>query len=817
MEELDLGATIRGFSAGQKVFGRYTLKKILGRGGMGVVWLARDEKLDEEAALKFLPDVIKHDAAALDELKAETKRARRLTHAGIVRIHDFLEDSHAAAIAMEAVDGVTLSQFRIDQPGKIFEVAAIAAWVKQLCSALDYAHHTARVVHRDLKPANLMVDRSGRIKVTDFGIARSISDSVSRASAHAGSSGTPAYMSPQQMLGEKPAVTDDIYGLGATIYELLTGKPPFYSGNVMMQVQSKVPPAIAERRKELEIAGAPIPPDWEAVIAACLAKTAGERPSTVAEVARRLGLDDGSLTGKDVPLIPARLADLDDGATVKVARAQEGQPARTEQTPAAGSNLLRNTGLTVAVLALAGAGYYFGIHAPGQKRVAEQARIAAEQARAAEENRQAEQKKAELAAEEARAAAEKKRLALEAEDKAYQEISRLVLAFREAASRAEFDSTKKTVEAYLATAPERHRTPLSAEWEQKAKAWVAHEAANRPGSLLVETDPAGATVILYPANIRKTSPAVFKDLKPGEASFRVEKEGYEAQDLPVEVKPGAETKAGPVRLISLTGTAIITSNPAGAKVSLDGNSRHFEGVTPFTQETIPPGTYRATFQRADWRPVEKSLVVQRNETASLAVDLHGVALDLRSAPSGAQVSLNGRAAGTTPLQLTDQAPGEYEVVMNLTGFDPATKRVTAERRTEVSLALVRSAPKITRLVFFRKKVIYVGAATFTLKIDGQAAGKLANGTYWVKQLSPGVHSVAASMLGIEMAGRRVQLLEGTTTYLEWVPASMSADWRTASESEAMALIGILKLDKTSPDKLDLSGEAAVPKQPEPKL
>src|SRR5258708_34088760 len=107
MDARGLGATRRGGSAGQEICGRSTLKRLWGRGGMGVVWLARDEKVDEEVALKFLPDVVKHDPAALDELKAETKRARRLTHAGIVRIHDFLEDNHTAAIAMEAVDGVT--------------------------------------------------------------------------------------------------------------------------------------------------------------------------------------------------------------------------------------------------------------------------------------------------------------------------------------------------------------------------------------------------------------------------------------------------------------------------------------------------------------------------------------------------------------------------------------------------------------------------------------------------------------------------------------------------------------------------------------
>ena len=183
MDELDFGATIKGFAAGQKVFGRYTLKKILGRGGMGVVWLARDEKLDEDVALKFLPDALKLDPAALDDLKRETKRARQLTHPNIVRIHDFLEDAVTAAIAMEAVEGTTFSQLRIERTSRIFEVAEITDWVKQLCMALEYAHTDALVVHRDLKPANIMVDQRGRVKITDFGISQSISDSISRVSA----------------------------------------------------------------------------------------------------------------------------------------------------------------------------------------------------------------------------------------------------------------------------------------------------------------------------------------------------------------------------------------------------------------------------------------------------------------------------------------------------------------------------------------------------------------------------------------------------------------------------------------------------------
>jgi serine/threonine protein kinase len=121
MEELDLGQTIRGFVAGQKVFGRYVLKAILGRGGMGIVWRAFDEHLDRDVALKFLPELVIHDRVVLDDLKRETKRNLDLTHHHIVRIYDFAQDTSSACISMEFVDGETLSALRLDRPDKVFQ------------------------------------------------------------------------------------------------------------------------------------------------------------------------------------------------------------------------------------------------------------------------------------------------------------------------------------------------------------------------------------------------------------------------------------------------------------------------------------------------------------------------------------------------------------------------------------------------------------------------------------------------------------------------------------------------------------------------
>src|ERR1700736_3885122 len=280
-----LDVTLRDFVSGQKIFSRYTLKRILGRGGMGVVWLARDDVLERDVALKFLPELVIFDRAMLNELKRETNRSLELTHKNVVRIYDFVHNENSACISMEYIDGDTLSNMRADRPTPLFRSWELGNWTKQLCEALDYAHNHAHVVHRDLKPANLMVNQQGDLKVADFGIARSLSDSVSMLTVGKHTSGTLVYMSPQQLDGGRGTPLDDIYSLGATIYELLTGKPPFYSGNIDRQIHERVPPPMDRRREELDIVDAePIDSLWEEVVAACLQKDPALRPQSALEI-----------------------------------------------------------------------------------------------------------------------------------------------------------------------------------------------------------------------------------------------------------------------------------------------------------------------------------------------------------------------------------------------------------------------------------------------------------------------------------------------------------------------------------------------------
>lgn len=316
---------MRGQQSGDLAFGRFALKRVLGRGGMGVVWLAEDTLLGREIALKFAPDTLRSDDAAIEELKGETRRGQDLAHPNIVRIFDFFLDDQHAAICMEYVDGDTLAKLRVRQPNKVFEPHQIARWVIQMLDGLSYAHRSAKIAHRDLKPPNLIINSQGDLKIMDFGIARSIQDSMSRVTIAGNSTGTLAYMSPQQAAGRSASIADDIYSLGSTLYELFTGKPPFYSGDFARQIRDDIPPPVSERRLEFGITAAEaFPAEWENVISRCLAKLPEQRPASIDEVRELLGFAMG---GQAPSLAPSSLHLLSGSTQHYVIGAETGMSA----------------------------------------------------------------------------------------------------------------------------------------------------------------------------------------------------------------------------------------------------------------------------------------------------------------------------------------------------------------------------------------------------------------------------------------------------------------------------------------------------------
>ena len=333
-EEGRLDPALAALTAGARVGGgRFSLLRLLGRGGMGVVWLARDEQLREGVALKFLPPEIRHDAVALDDLRRETSRSRKLTHPHIIRIHDLYKAEQEAFISMEYVDGLNLSEMRLQQPDRVLTWNFLEPLLKELCQALDYAHGE-RIVHRDLKPANMIIDGRGRLKLADFGIAATVTDTVNRMSLgrHA-LSGTACYMSPQQLDGKPPQVTDDIYSLGAMLYELLTSRAPFFTGDIAHQVRSFAAQPMDKRLSQLNLHN-PTPPAVSSMIMACLAKEPEKRPQSARAIAEQIGLGPLMAKGANAESAPepARppVARIEPVAAPIAASPQTAQPASRE-------------------------------------------------------------------------------------------------------------------------------------------------------------------------------------------------------------------------------------------------------------------------------------------------------------------------------------------------------------------------------------------------------------------------------------------------------------------------------------------------------
>ncbi|MGV3662652.1 MAG: serine/threonine-protein kinase [Prosthecobacter sp.] len=279
---------------GMRLFNRrYELVRALGAGGMGVVWLARDHTEEADVALKFLPTVLALQEGEMKALKDEVRAGKGLRHANIVATYALEVEQNTAAIVMEYVPGKTLKDLVEAQPRGFFEPQEISGWARNIGDALDYLHTKARRIHRDIKPANIIVDAQGEARLMDFGISQRIQESVSlhsKVGAGSGSSSsTLAYASPQQLAGKLAHQADDLYSLGATLYDLLTGTPPFYRGGaeaVALQIKTEPVTPLMERRAELVTEGTnagvgqAVPAAVEKIVLACLAKEREARPAS---------------------------------------------------------------------------------------------------------------------------------------------------------------------------------------------------------------------------------------------------------------------------------------------------------------------------------------------------------------------------------------------------------------------------------------------------------------------------------------------------------------------------------------------------------
>lgn len=276
----------------QVISNRYAIEEKLGSGGMATVFLATDLNTNSKVAIKFLHPQYARDANYIERFVREAEMAIHLDHPNIAKVVDYGSQRSEHFIVMEYIGGRNIAEILKDE-GKLPEERALSI-ARSVASALDYAGSLG-IVHRDIKPQNIMLTDEGEVKVADFGIAKMASMATM---THTGMFlGSPAYTSPEQAKGEKVDSRSDIYSLGITLYEMLSGHPPFQSGNPWSVINMHI-------TAEPPVIDAGIAPDIKEILLKCLKKDPDERYQKPAEVTARIGeLLDARAGIKEIKLI----------------------------------------------------------------------------------------------------------------------------------------------------------------------------------------------------------------------------------------------------------------------------------------------------------------------------------------------------------------------------------------------------------------------------------------------------------------------------------------------------------------------------------
>jgi eukaryotic-like serine/threonine-protein kinase len=263
---------------GEIIQNRYFVKKIIGRGGMANVYQCWDNRINKFVALKILHQNLVKDYEFINNFRDEARALAQLSHDNIVNFYSFEQEGYLAFIVMEYIEGKTLRDLLLEKQGVGLNFDEYLEIITPICEALQYAH-SLDVIHCDIKPANILISNEGEIKLTDFGIARSMSSTISRYI----NMGTFAYMSPEQALGKKPTPETDIFALGIISYEMLSGGiPPFASvkgvNNLTDNISRK---STFQNISSLHVFQQGLPDRIDEVISYCITKESQDRYPSV--------------------------------------------------------------------------------------------------------------------------------------------------------------------------------------------------------------------------------------------------------------------------------------------------------------------------------------------------------------------------------------------------------------------------------------------------------------------------------------------------------------------------------------------------------
>jgi serine/threonine-protein kinase len=687
--------------------GRYEILAELGRGAMGVVYKARDPKIGREVAIKTIRLSDKVDRSEVTSLRErlfrEAQSAGRLSHPGIVTIYDIEEQDDLAYISMELVDGRTLERIIIN--GEAGDLAFVGQVMRLSAAALDYAH-SRDIIHRDVKPANLMITSDGRVKITDFGIARISSSQLTQTGTVMG---TPSYMSPEQVKGDPLDGRSDQFSLAVIAYEMLTGQKPF-AGENLTSVMFKI---VSETPVEPMVLNPSIPSPVQDTLLKALSKNPSDRYPACAVFAASLMSQIEATQAMRSGTGAAREADetahggLDLGATAPAMRTLKiedpgetrlaGSPAGLRPLSSRPHPSDATTGQAAArpragrgaawvwpaaavlilgapiLLALLNpwllddpSGLVRALLRPDAVHQGMQSSIAL-----LLEKNNSPLPPAELTQPIEQAFRQRQRAAraqLSGQEPSGQETVPPPAPVEPQTAAAEPPAAGSET---AAQPPEKTAAPVTKQQASSPRAPAAPRlvavkltATAQGAQVVVDRNPQWSCVAPCSLELPRGRHVAVASL----AGFRSYPKIFEVGSDPADVE---------IQMREITGTLLISSEPSGAEVFVDG--RRVQGATNL-QFDAAPGYHVILVRKTGSGTAERSVSVQEGglHPVHFILRSEGVArgrLVVRSEPAGADVVVNDRQrVGTTPAEV-DLPPGNYRVAVSRSGYRPVIREI----------------------------------------------------------------------------------------------------------------------------------------------
>ncbi len=743
--------------------GRYEISSELGRGAMGVVYKATDPVIGRTVAVKTIKLSEEGTGLSRPELltrfQTEARAAGLLTHPNIVVVFDAGEEDGLYYITMELVEGKSL-QAHIDG-GQSFALPRVLRIMEQTCSALQFAHER-NVVHRDIKPANIMLTADDTVKVTDFGTAKILQFGTMQQTAHV--MGTPSYMSPEQVKGRAVDGRSDIFSLGVLLYEMVTGEKPFPGQNITTVIykivnEEPVPP------RQIDPS---IHPGISAIVMKALAKEPEARYQSCREMLEEIrnyrsvapgtgGNPDKTmvsavpgtpnstlpLAGMGVGAQGGRTYHAEDPMTVATTRSLNARASSPSQTP-----VVRRTGPITPVVeepkkkSVVGSIFIalilIGVIAYGVQKL----RPVIEETRQINAARKAANTDVATTPTENTAT----NPAPPADGDTPNTDSAAEAADKKPAEVTPEKPTPKKSEVLV--------SPQAAEYKGRIEEAISEKGLS--GHAKVQA--IGSTLVLSGKLRPSDHGALLKFLRNAPASVHVV-DHIEYEDAPVADKSSDPDGGHPVPTAD-RGAIHVVTDLIGAKAILRGPSGRVlnQCQTPCSFNDLAPERYSLEVQKEGYQPMQTALQVKAGSVIDQRATLESLAkgLYLSTKPAGADVFINGaKQSGQTPVTLP-LAPGQYNLVVRLAGYEAYSDRVQVKDNIQTQLALDLKEKNNVKIAWAEVATVPKGAE---ILIDGNPTGQTTPARV---QVPAGVHTVTIRMAGYQPVKRTFQATEGGT-------------------------------------------------------